>query len=174
MRSLRGDRRGVLGMPARLAVAFLIVALCVPVLVEAVDSFREDSDLSLAGREADRIAGAAASVHYQDEGSSVLVDVDVPGGCELVIDPDSDPYGIGVVRHGELKDTVRCTRPALTFVGDSLTVTGPATLRVSSAGSNEVEVVLDDRVHDVPRGPRGLRGDTARGGRGANVPDVGF
>ena len=42
------DRRGVLGLPMRLAVAMVIVSVCVPSLVYATETFKADSDVSEA------------------------------------------------------------------------------------------------------------------------------
>lgn len=134
------DSKGVMGMPIRLSVAFLIIALCIPILYGAVEDFEDETDVASAESEAKRIVDAATSVHYQRLGASAVVDISLVSGCEMVIDPSADAGGIRIMRNGELKDTVYCQRPPLMFVGEPLIITGPMTLRVTSVGSEEVEV----------------------------------
>lgn len=123
------DRRGVIGMPVRLMVALLIVAMCVPALSFAVGNFEEETDITEVKQEAGRMVSAASSVYYRGQGNSKVIDVKVKPGCELAIDPKENAYGINVVREGRVVDTIYSQRPPIKFIGDAVDVTGSATLR---------------------------------------------
>ena len=64
------DRRGVLGLPMRLAVAMVIVSVCVPSLVYATETFKADSDVSEAASEVEKMVSAADSVYYSGYGNT--------------------------------------------------------------------------------------------------------
>ncbi len=162
------DRRGVLGLPFRLAIAFLIVGLCVPPLVAAVEHFQLQTDLAEVDTEVGRIADAAARVYYAGANNSCRLDVYIDPNCTVVIGgTGGDAYAITVYSRDEEVAKTYLERPPVPLLGTAVTVNGPATLQflcLNLDGKYGVAVSLVDRVHPVPRGGHHLRHDHA--GRG--------
>lgn len=138
------DRRGVLGLPMRLAVAMVIVSVCVPSLVYATETFKADSDVSEAASEVEKMVSAADSVYYSGYGSTCTIYVSIPAGCEIIIGgEDQDAYTMRVTYDGDVKKTVYTQRPMIQFLGGPVTVTGSPELRfecVSEGGIYGVKV----------------------------------
>ena len=128
------DRRGVLGFPLRLGIAFLIIALFVPSLVSAVQGFQEESDMMDAEREADRVMGAAERVWYTGAGSSESVSVHTPAGsCIRIGGEGPEAWSYSVMKGDEVKETRYSESPKIRFIGDTIML----------SGSSEVVLICD-------------------------------
>ncbi len=118
-----------MGLPFRLAIAFLIVGLCVPPLVTAIEHFQTETDIAAADSEIGRIENAAARVYYAGAGSTCTVDVNIDPDCEVVIGgTGGDAYSITAYSRGVEQTKTYLERPPIRLLGDALTVTGPVTL----------------------------------------------
>lgn len=124
------NRRGVLGMPVRLAMAILILALCVPPLAAAVEDYRGDNVAAEASDDAEAIAGAAAAIYYEGEGSSATVHYSLPDGCTVEIGGEGqDAFTVRVVSGGETQHMVSSDHPTVRYL-NPLTLTGSGDIRL--------------------------------------------
>lgn len=137
-----------MGFPLRLAIAFLIVGLCVPPLVAATEHFQAQTEVAAVDQEVGRIAEAAARVYYAGAGSSCTLDVVIDAACTVVIGgEEAEAYSIAVL-HGDAEQSrTYLDRPPVHLLGPALAVNGPATLRlacVNAGGVYGVEVSFVD------------------------------
>lgn len=133
------DGKGVLGLPMRLAVAIIVVSVCVPSLAYAAESFRTDTDVSDAATEVEKMVDAADTVYYSGSGSVRTVDVSLPSGCEIVVGGDgADAYTLRIIRGGNTEKTVYTERPAVKFLNGPVTVSGDSELRFECTSENGV------------------------------------
>ena len=80
-----GSRSGVIGMPIRLAVSFLIVALMVPPVIGTVDNIRDDICARGLSDAADELAGLVDSVGNRGMGYTLRTEFSVPDDGYLMI-----------------------------------------------------------------------------------------
>lgn len=133
------DGRGVLGLPMRLAVAMVILSVCVPSLVYASETFKEDAEVSDASAEVEKMVSAADTVYYSGCGSRCTVSVSIPSGCEVTIGgEEQDMYTIRIVQGGEVRKTVYTDHPIVRFVGGPVTVSGSLDLVFECVRENGV------------------------------------
>ncbi len=131
------NRKGILGLPMRLAVVFLIIGLSVPIIADVVDSGEKDMLTAELETEAGRIISSVSSVHYDGKGSSRTVSVLIPTGCEMHIGGDgADAYSISLYCLGRDCGKLYLERPAIKLVcEDTILVCGEYDLRVTSLGN---------------------------------------
>ncbi len=133
------DRRGILGMPMRLAVVFLVISISVPFVIQAVDSGSSDIAETSMGAEADKICAAAASVHYSGIGSSKAVTITIADGCELSFGDGS--YAITMRYNGNDCGQRFVERPALMLLSDGIELgSGTYTVIVTSVEAERPSV----------------------------------
>lgn len=141
-------RKGVIGLPVRLTVAFLIISISVPVLTGMAADLKEDNAVMSASKEADRIADAVSRVYYMGAGSACAVDVSLPAGCMMAIGGEgTDAYSIGIFLDGVEKDRIYLERPLVRILGDGLDVHGKSRISVECVrldGVYGVSVGIDD------------------------------
>ncbi len=125
------DRRGITGFPMRLAVTAVILSLCVPVLAEMADGFREDACRTEALHQADIIDGCASSLFFSGPGSTRVVELQIPAGYELWVGGEgTDAYSVAVCRGDVPTDRVYMQHPSFRFTGGCVKLTGFVTLRL--------------------------------------------
>ena len=119
------DRRGVLGFPLRLGIAFLIIALFVPSLVSAIQGFQEESDLLEAEKEADSVMDAAERVWYSGTGSSESVSVHTPPGyCLRLGGQGPEAWSYSILKGDEIRETKYTESPKIRFIDDGILISG--------------------------------------------------
>ncbi len=90
-------RKGVIGLPVRLMVSFLIITLMVPFVVDAVDDIRgEINDGELYGI-AEDLGDQISRVHSKGTRYISQMDLEIPDGTSLVIGDDGG-MTIGIFR----------------------------------------------------------------------------
>lgn len=142
------SREGVMGFPLRLAIAFLIVSLCVPPLVAATEHFQTQTEIAAVDQEVGRISEVAARVYYAGAGSTCTLDVAIDAACTVVIGGENaDAYSIAVFRGDTEQSRTYLDRPPVRLLGPAFAVNGPATLLFScmnAEGIYGVEVSFVD------------------------------
>ncbi|MCQ2071019.1 MAG: hypothetical protein MJZ68_07800 [archaeon] len=129
------DDRGVLGLPMRLAVVMVVLALCVPVLAHVANDFQDRTENDLACKEAGKVASVAREVYHMGEGGSSTVEISVLNGYALILGGEStDAYRI-LVRSPDGRDTVvpldNREYQSARFVGGSVSVIGHMVLKLT-------------------------------------------
>lgn len=133
------DSRGVIDMPVKLAVCFLILGLMVPVVMEATeDADREMSLYDLRARASD----LEDAIHraYSD-GSVVTLGMDIPyGQCLEVGGEGVDSHLMRLIADGREVETRFIDDPTVAVIGPEVVLSGNCT------------VVIDGRT-DRDEGP---------------------
>ena len=129
-RELSHDSRGIIDMPLKLMIIMVILTLCIPIVAQAVDSNQKQMIGSVMDQEAERIIEAARSARFSGAGTSDIIDVDLPQGCEIVLGGD-DPYSLSCIYEGSVISKKFMERPAIMF-DDTITVSGSMRLQFRS------------------------------------------
>ncbi len=131
------DRRGVMGLPVRLGVALLILALATPSLVAAAGHFDREAEVSEARLAADTVYDAAARAWYSGNGGSETVEVSVPSGCSVVFGGEgADAWSYALYRGGELVSREYPESPGVRFLGVA-EVTGTGEVKVACRSTDD-------------------------------------
>lgn len=143
---MRVDRKGVIGMPVRLAAAFLILAVTVPIMMGAAGHLEKESDTAELKRQAEIISGNAEKAYYGGTGSIFTADVRIAGDCRLEIGgTGSDAYKIKMFRGDEEVGCIVMERPPVRFASP-VAVTGTLTLCFECVGTPEGCAVEVSRI----------------------------
>lgn len=139
------DRKGLIGMPIRLAVAFLVLALAVPLLVGMTEDLRDDVESSELSIQAGKVSDTAKKAYYAGAGSVFTVEISIDHHCMLVIGGvGSDAYTIRMMSDGDEVGRVFMDCPVVKFM-DEVSVSGAQTLMlecVKDGRGNAVEVTV--------------------------------
>ncbi len=137
------DRSGIIDLPIKLAVCFLILGLMVPVVMETVENADDDISLYELRREAGYLRDAIQRAYFANE--TVTLEIDIPSGQSIIVSGDLG-YNrmLSLCVDGEQVDTVglgsACT------VGETMELTGnlivKLTAMVDSDGSYGVKVII--------------------------------
>lgn len=145
---MKTNRKAMIGFPMRLAVAFLILSVSVPILSEMVDDIENNDSVMAASNEAEKISDAITRTYYAGVGGSCTVDVDIGSDCYLSIGgKDSFAYTIGIFLGDVEKERLYLQRPTVQIFGDGLDISGQMTLSVECVrmnGEYGVEVNIVD------------------------------
>ncbi|MCQ2078964.1 MAG: hypothetical protein MJZ38_02770 [archaeon] len=126
------DRRGVMGFPLRLGLAFTLLALCLPLLTTLAGDFQADVSGNGMHGEVERITRAADRVFYGGPGSTCVVDVTVAPGFSIVIGGDgADAYSISITRDGVETEKIYLEHPQVRFIGDARSIDSTSSLRIT-------------------------------------------
>lgn len=133
------DRKGVIGFPMRLAIAFLILSIFVPITLTMVDDLDDQSQTTIAKQEAERIEDRIKQTYYSGTGSICTVDVQLSGGSYLILGGDgSDAYSMRIMIDDTEKEKVFLQRPSVRLMGGPLYVNGNCTLSLECVSENEI------------------------------------
>jgi len=70
-------------MPLKLMMIMVILVICIPIVSQAVDMNQKYMMDSAMSRQADIITDAVRNAHYSGTGTSSIIDVSIPAGCEI-------------------------------------------------------------------------------------------
>lgn len=126
-------------------VTMVILALSVPLIVEAVN----DNEMNMMGSEMDqemvKLENAVSAVHYSGEGSSRTVELDIPPGCEIIIGgAGADAYSVRTFFEGEQLSVHHFEKPAVAIPVETV-ITSDCTLLLRSTyydGRAGIEVTV--------------------------------
>ncbi|MCU0860914.1 MAG: hypothetical protein MUE65_01180 [Methanomassiliicoccales archaeon] len=133
------DNQGLEGLPLKLLITSLVIALSIPAMNGAVCYLSYSKDLSIALGIAEDIRGAATSAFIGGPGNVRNVEIDLPAGCPasiMVGAAPEDPFGqlIEVMWKGEVAATVELCDPCFRIVtsqGVRLEIGGSTALRLA-------------------------------------------
>ncbi|MDR2846474.1 MAG: hypothetical protein LBV63_04240 [Candidatus Methanoplasma sp.] len=139
----------MLGFPIRLAVTFLILSLAVPTMIYMVDDLNNESGISSAASEAEKVSAAVSRAYYSGVGGSSTVSIAVGHEYRMVIGGEgSDAYSIAIFNEDMEKERLYLQRPSVRIMNNEpLEVSGERTLLcrcVVSDGTYGVEVTVID------------------------------
>jgi len=82
---MKGSREGVISMPVKLMVSFLIIALMVPVITATVESVQNGMDDRGMMDVAEQLRSSMSKVSSRNSGFILQMELDVPDSGHLVI-----------------------------------------------------------------------------------------
>jgi len=122
---LRSDDRGILGMPIKLAVIMLVIALTVPMVMDATEDAGRSLSYEGPVREAQSLADAASRAYYGGHGAATTADLSLPAGASIRIGGEgSDAYFLTVMKDGAVLKRMMMDHPAFPFLGGPIEVSG--------------------------------------------------
>lgn len=123
------DRKGTIGMPVRLAVTFLILAITIPLLTDAVGEYQESTEEIRLMAGANIISDTAERTFYAGEGSAFTAEVSIGNGNRLFIGGEgADAYTIRMFCGDSDAGRIVMDRPAVRIAGDGIYISGQRTL----------------------------------------------
>lgn len=137
------DRDGVMDLPVKLAVCFLILGLMVPVLMQSVDDADEEISMDAIRMEASDLKKALVRAYYSG-GTVIRADMHLDPGHSLVIGGDGgDRYAIRMLIDGIEVGREYLDRPVLAVIGSEFAISGDAAFGIAAVAGAEpgVEVV---------------------------------
>lgn len=119
------DNRGVLGFPMRLGLAFTLIALCVPVLSEMTEGFRDSTDENELNSEISKIIAECDRLYYGGSGSVSTVEIKTVPGYEIVIGGENaDAYSVRIFKGDSEVSQTYLEHPSVRFHGDEKRYSG--------------------------------------------------
>ena len=126
------DRRGMMDMPLKLTVIMIVIALNIPMIVNVIETNEDRVMDSVLSKEADRIGSAVRAAYYSGDGSSRMIDVDLPEGCEMTLGgSSSDAYAITCTFGGKVVSKTYIEKPSIRFDGP-VTISGNVRLEITN------------------------------------------
>ncbi len=129
------SRSGVISLPIKLTVSFMILALMVPPIVSSVDNIQdsmENDKLTSCGAE---LASVLDGLGSKGPEYKTWRQFEVPDGGCLIVGGD-DGHIVRVLKEGELIDAVLLKRPV---IGDETALSGSFILEMSN-GTDGISV----------------------------------
>lgn len=143
---MRMDRRGIIDLPIKLAVCFLILGLMVPVVMDTVQDADDEMSLYELRREASSLEDAIQRAY--STGSVVSHETDIPYGQSLEIGGDGgDGYTIRLCVDGEVVESVFISNPTVKVIGGTTVLTGRNAVTLD--GSSAHGPTSDEGEHGV-------------------------
>ncbi len=136
------DRRGIIGMPVKLAVCILVLGLMVPLVLDAVEDAEDEMSSYGILQEAESLRDAIQRAYFQD--CTVTHEIDLPSGRSISVGgSDGKGYVLRLLVDGEQVGTV--SLGAAQTLGDGIVISGHTTVRLNATidadGNYGVEVV---------------------------------
>ncbi|MDN5358037.1 MAG: hypothetical protein AB7D42_00195 [Candidatus Methanomethylophilaceae archaeon] len=126
---MKMDRKGMIGLPVRLAITFLILALTVPLLMGAVDDYRSGAEASALRVQAGIVSETAEKTYYAGEGGAFTAEVLIGHDNRMVIGGEgADAYTIRMFCGDDSIGRLVMDRPAVRIAGDGISISGERTL----------------------------------------------
>lgn len=120
---------GVLGMPLRIMISLMVIALMVPALVAMADDMGMAADEAEGESLAEQVADASARAYLSGVGGSVALSMDIPFGRSLAIGGDgADAYTIRIYSDGELTGKIVLDSPPIRLLCPETVLEGDADL----------------------------------------------
>lgn len=136
------DRRGIIGMPVKLAVCILVLGLMVPLVLDAVEDAEDEMSSYGILQEAESLRDAIQRAYFQD--CTVTHEVDLPSGRSISVGgSDGTGYVLRLLVDEEQVGTV--SLGAAQTLSDGIVISGHMTVRLNATvdadGNYGVEVV---------------------------------
>jgi len=125
------DRKGVMGLPFRLAIAFMIIALFAPSVISAAESFSKDTDMADMRNEAEKAEDLAKNLWFAGKGSEGSVSIKTAPGYSIRFGGDgADAWSYSIMDGDDIVEKHRMETPDVRFLGEGFTATGSCNLRM--------------------------------------------
>jgi hypothetical protein len=142
------DKKGIIGLPMRLAIAFLILSISIPAVYGMASDIEDKDHLMSATKEAEKVSETITKAYYAGIGGKYTIDVNVTSECHLIIGGEgTQSYTIGIFLDDIEKGRIYLERPSVYIFGEGLDVYGDATIFIECVQSNGIygiEVSLVD------------------------------
>ena len=120
---------GVLGMPLRIMISMMVIALMVPALVSMSQDMDRAADEAEGAAIAEQVADAATRAYLSGVGDSVTSSLEIPFGRALAIGGDgADAYTIRIYSDGVQTGRVVMDNPPIRLLGPETMLEGGAVL----------------------------------------------
>ena len=136
-----------MGLPIKLAISFLIIALMIPVISDMVENTSEDLELLDLQEDAMELSDALSSVRFSAIGDYTTYEVSLEVGDSLTLGNNDDHLGmvIGLYRNGVHVGDHLMDPSVMVTNQDTLVLSGTMSLKIvrvegDLAGSVEVHV----------------------------------
>lgn len=138
---MRSDRSGMIGLPVRLTVCFLILGLMVPVVLDSTEDARDELSVTELREQASLLEDAMQRAY--SSGQIVSVRMDIPFGQSLEVGGTGwDTNSIRLVSDGEMVDSVLTTNPTVPVTGGMVRISGDALVVLDGRSGSGVEVTV--------------------------------
>ncbi len=98
----------------RIALAFLIIALCTPALMSAAQNFSQQADIRGMDDDLDRISDAATKAYLGGVGTSIKTYVELIPGYEIELGGDeADKYSVRLIHNGAVVEKRYLAHPSV-------------------------------------------------------------
>ncbi len=134
-----GSRKGVFGLPIKLTVSFLIIALMVPPMLAAVDDIRRGMDDSELLEVAEDLADRLSKVGTRGIGYRTHADILIPDHGYLVLG-GGDPTGLRVFGENGLVSRVMLS---VSVSGGEIVLSGSVLLELGNSDDGESVTVKE-------------------------------
>ena len=142
---LRGNKKGVLGLPIKLLLIMAILAVTIPIVTQAMGESQGNIAEAEMHHESMKFKNAATLAHFSGNGCSRTVDIELPAGCELQIGGSGEnAYCIRSVYNGEIVSKEYFEQPAFR-IDDEMIITGKVSLKLTNIETGnipEIEVTV--------------------------------
>ena len=129
------DRRGIMSLPIKLAISFIIIGMALPPLVSMVEDLEEQRDLAELNDSCQELTDAMTRVYYSNAGDMTTFLMDVPSGGTLSVGGElPDCYAVRLLQDGN--ELGRVYLPNYAVAGDVLDITGSHYLKMRSVAEN--------------------------------------
>jgi hypothetical protein len=132
------SRKGVIGLPVKLAVSFMIVALMVPSVIMAVDDIQEGIESRNLTASGEKLAARIADVSHRNDGYLAHMELSVPGEGYLEIGGD-EGYCIRVMKDGKQIGRVLTETP---IISSRIVLSGDMILELRNSSSGVTVEIL--------------------------------
>ena len=134
---MRMDRKGIMSLPIKMTVAFLILSIFIPVLTGMIGDLEENNDNESVTTEAKKISDAMSKTYYAGIGGNCTVNVTIDYNCHITLGgEDSKAYSIGIFVLDKEVNRLYLERPSVKIIGDGLDVSGNRTLLIECVKLN--------------------------------------
>ena len=127
------DKRGIMDMPLKLMAVMIVLVLSVPIITGVIQTNERQMMDSVMSQEADRIEDAVRATYYSGDGSSRIIDVSIPDGCEMSLGGDAaDAFAITCYFGGKVLSKIFMERPTIRFI-DPVIISGNVRLEITNS-----------------------------------------
>ena len=135
---LRGNRKGIMSLPIKLMVTMLIIAISLPLLSDVIQDSERDMASAEMEQEAIRFMNSAELALRSGNGSSRVITIDLPAGCELNVGGEgSDAFCVRTVYNGDIVSRYYFDNPVLRIT-EEMTFTGKMVLKLTSDETGDI------------------------------------
>ena len=132
-RMISMDRKGIMDMPLKLMTVMIVLVLSVPIITGVIQTNERQMMDSVMSQEADRIENAMRAAYYSGDGSTRIIDISIPDGCEMTLGGDAaDAFAITCYFRGKVLSKIFMERPAIRFT-DPVNISGNVRLEITNS-----------------------------------------